>query len=324
MRWNQVLLRLLGIERAVVEAVELTEDDSCLVVHARPRMRDSRRCPHCGKRCPAYDRGRGASSVRALDLGTWKAYVKSPGTRVECPEHGVVTAAVPWARPCSRFTRAFENTVAWLAARVDRTAVTEYMRVAWRTVGAIIERVTADAAAGRDRLDGLRRIGIDEISYRKGHKYIVVVVDHDTGRLVWAKPGRKKDTVRSFFEELGPQRCAKIELVSADGAEWIHDPVDEYSPHAEVCLDPFHVVQWATDALDKVRRSLWSALRRSGKKAEALSLQRGRYALWKNPENLSEAQQAKLSSIQKTNRPLFRAYLLKEQLRGAIQQKGQA
>ena len=153
--------------------------------------------------------------------------------------------------------------MAWLAARTDRTTVTQLLRVAWRTVGQIIERVTASVAIGKDQFAGLRRIGIDEISYRKGHKYIVVVVDHGTGRLVWAAPGRKKDTVRSFFAALGEERCAELELVSADGAEWIHGPVRELCPNATLCLDPFHVVQWATDALDKVRRPLSGAPRPS-------------------------------------------------------------
>ncbi|MBD4582308.1 ISL3 family transposase, partial [Xanthomonas citri pv. citri] len=78
----------------------------------------------------------------------------------------------------------------WLATQCSKSAVTELMRIAWRTVGAIITRVWADVEALGDRFAGLRRIGIDEISYKKGHRYLTIVVDHDTGRLVWAAPGR--------------------------------------------------------------------------------------------------------------------------------------
>ena len=95
------------------------------------------------------------------------------------------------------------------------------MRVAWRTVGAIAGRVVADARAARDPFDGLRRIGIDEISYRRGHKYLMVVVDHDTGRLVWAAAGHDRATLQTFFDLLGPERASHIRLVSADAAEWI-------------------------------------------------------------------------------------------------------
>jgi hypothetical protein len=95
--------------------------------------------------------------------------------------------AVPWARHAAGHTRVFDEQVAWLATQCSKSAVTELMRIAWRTVGAIITRVWADVDARCDRLAGLRRIGIDEISYKKGHKYLMVVVDHDTRRLVWPR-----------------------------------------------------------------------------------------------------------------------------------------
>jgi transposase len=91
---------------------------------------------------------------------------------------------VPWARHGARQTRDFEDTVAWLVTQCSKTAVSQLLRIAWRTVGSIITRVVADIDAGTDRLDGLRRIGIDEVAYKTGHRYLTVVVDHDTGRLV--------------------------------------------------------------------------------------------------------------------------------------------
>ena len=170
-----------------------------------------------------------------------------------------------------------------------------------------------------DLLGGLRRIGIDEISYRKGHRYLVVVVDHDTGRLGWAANGRDADTVRRFFAELGEERCAKIEKVSCDGVEWIMNVVEEHCPNATICLDPFHVVQWATNALDGVRRDVWNAARQAGLTDDAKALKGARWALWHNPGNLTSRQRTTLSIIQKTNKPLYRAYLLKEQLRLVFQ-----
>lgn len=144
----------------------------------------------------------------------------------------------------------------------SKTAVSELMRIAWRTVGSIISRVVDDLDAQVDRLAGLRRIGIDEISYKRGHKYLTVVVDHDTGRLVWAKPGRDKQTVGAFFDDLGQQRCAQLTHVSADAAEWIADVVARRCPQAVRCADPFHVVAWATEALDEVRREAWNTAAR--------------------------------------------------------------
>lgn len=141
------------------------------------------------------------------------------------------------------------------------------MRIAWHTVGAIITRVWAETADGIDAFAGLQRIGIDEISYKRKHKYLTVVVDHGTGRLVWAKAGRDRATLEEFFDALeasGERRCATITHVTADGAEWIANVVRERCPQAVRCADPFHVVGWATDALDTVRRDAWNQARRAG------------------------------------------------------------
>jgi transposase len=235
--------------------------------------------------------------------------------RVTCPDHGVTVAAVPWARHGAGHTRAFDDTVAWLATHTSKTAVVELMRIAWRTVGAIVARVVDDARTARDPFDGLTRIGIDEISFRRGHKYLMVVVDHDTGRLVWAAEGHDRPTLQQFFDLLGPERCAKIRLVTADAAEWIAACALDACENATLCLDPFHVVRWATDALDVVRRWVWNALRRLGVHRQAARLKGCRYALWKNPEHLTDRQHAKLAWIADHNQSLYRAYLMKEQLR---------
>ena len=251
-----------------------------------------------------------------LDVAARLAYLEADLPRVRCSQHGVVVAAVPWARHGAGHTRDFDSEVAWLTRQMSKTAVCLLLRIAWATVGAIITRVVAEAdAQAGDRLNGLRRIGIDEISYKRGHRYLTVVVDHATGRLVWVGEGRSKATLSRFFQLLGPQRCAQIGLVSADAAEWIFLAVAEYCPNARQCLDPFHMVAWATKALDEVRNQVWRQARQDGQKALADTVKGARYALWKNPEDLNGHQQARLAHIAKTNQPLYRAYLLKEQFR---------
>jgi transposase len=223
----------------VVEDVRVDEEG--LVVYVRPRRRDVSRCGVCRRRAPGYDRGEGRRRWRALDLGTTRAFVDAAAPRVACREHGVVVARVPWARHGSWFTREFEDQVAWLATHCSKSAVCELMRVSWLTVGRIIERVVAEQSRRRgDPLCGLRRIGIDELSYRKGQRYVTVVVCHDSGRLVWAADGRDKQTVERFFDALGPERCEQLELVSSDLGEWITRVVEKRCPRATLCLDPFH------------------------------------------------------------------------------------
>ena len=255
-------------------------------------------------------------------MGTIQVFVEADAPRVNCPAHGPTVRQVPWARHGAGHTRSFDQQVAWLATQCSKAAITELMRIAWRTVGAIISRVWADTEAGFDAFAGLQRIGIDEISYKRRHTYLTVVVDHDSGRLVWAAPGRDKATLAIFFDALGDQRCAQITHVSADGADWISSVVTDRCPNAVRCADPFHVVRWATDALDEVRRQAWNEARgavtqrRAGRSTgQAKALKHARYALWKNPENLTSRQQTKLGWIAKTDPRLHRAYLLKEGLR---------
>ena len=157
---------LLGVEKTVIEALEYDEDAEVVVAHVRPSSRARGRCGVCRRRAAGYDAGSGRRRWRALDLGTVRAVLEADAPRVSCRVHGVVVAAVPWARHDAGHTYAFDETVAWLATQASKATVTQLMRVAWRTVGSIITRVWADVEAGTDRLAGLTRIGIDEISYK--------------------------------------------------------------------------------------------------------------------------------------------------------------
>jgi transposase len=326
------------VDKTVVEDVELVEETGVVVAHVRPRRPRHGRCGACGRRAPWYDRGEGRRRWRGLDLGETRVWLEADAPRVACPTHGPTVRQVPWARHGAGHTHGFDQQVAWLATQCSKTAITELMRIAWRTVGAILARVWADTADRVDLFAGLRRIGIDEISYKKGHKYLIVVVDHDTRRLVWAAPGRDRATLRQFFDLLGKDRCAQITHVSADGADFIDAVVAERCPNAVRVADPFHVVAWATDALDEVRRAAWNDARALARKEpkrgrgrpradapprpgneRAKALKGARYALWKNPEDLTENQQAKLAWIAATDPTLYRAYLLKEGLRLVFQ-----
>ena len=319
---SNVWRRMVGVDRAtVIEAVE-EDGDHAVVVHVRPRRDSKRRCGRCGVRAPGYDQGESRRRWRALDLGTVRCFLEADAPRVNCAEHGPTVAHVPWARHGAGHTRDFDDQGAWLVTHPAKSTLCELLRVAWRTVGAIVARVVADGRAQRDPFDNLRRIGIDEVSYKKGHRYLLVVVDHDTGRLVHAAVGANKKSLGEFFDLLGDERAGKITLVSADAAPWITEVVHERAMNAALCIDGFHVVKWATDALDKVRRQVWNEARRSGMTAYASDLKGARYALWKNPEDLTERQEAKLAWIASTNTTLYRAYLLKEQLRAIIAVKG--
>jgi transposase len=323
-RTSSVFARLCGLSGAVVEAVDL-DGEGVVVVHARPDATQRGRCGVCGRRCPRYDRGEGRRRWRALDLGTVQAFVEADAPRVSCRRHGVVVARVPWARHGAWHTRDFEDQAAWSASQLSRSAVCRLLCVSWRAVGGIVTRVVADRRSRvADPLVGLRRIGIDEISYRRGQRYIMGVIDHDSGRLVWAADGRDASVLGKFFLLLGEERCEQIELVSCDQGRWVRKALKKHCPNAIVCMDPYHVVALGTEALDEVRRTVWNAARQRGDKDGAKWLKGTRWALWKAPERLSDKQRTKLERIESENQDLYRAYLLKEHLRAVFHQDSPA
>lgn len=231
--------------------------------------------------------------------------------RVDCRHcDAVVVEQVPWAETSSWFTRPFEDEVGYLAQRCDKTAVSAQMRIAWDTVGTIIQRVVERRRDG-DALDGLTLIGVDELSYRRHHEYVTVVVDHHRGHVVWAKKGKNADTLKAFFDELGPERCAKLEAVTIDMSAAYIKAVSECSPQAQIIFDRFHVQRLAQDALDEVRRD---EVRAASSDEERGRLKGTRWPLLKGFWNLSLFDAQRLSLLQRDNKRLYRAYLLKEAL----------
>jgi len=181
LRMSRVFASGLGGVNMVVEDISIEVETSrgrnpqaaeVLVLSVRPKAAQAGRCSRCRKRCPGYDGGDGIRRWRTLDVGTTKAYLQAAVPRVECPEDGVVVAHVPWARPGAKHTRLFEDTCAWLAAHAALSVLTVLLRIAWRTVAAIVARVVADGRDTNDLLAGLTRIGIDEIACRRGQRYL--------------------------------------------------------------------------------------------------------------------------------------------------------
>lgn len=312
MRLSSVFRKLLQFEHTVIRDAEFGSDG--IVLDVRPRWRVPR-CSECGRQVRArYDWYRGRR-WRHLDLAGMMLHLRMDLRRVSCRHcGGVRVERVPWAAAGSWFTYAFEDQVGYLTQRTDQTTVCELMRIAWKTVGEVARRVV-DRHGPRDRLDGLVRIGIDELSVRRHHKYITVVVDHDRCRIVWAGEGKTADALARFFAELGPERCAQIRVVTLDMAQAYAKAVTEACPQATQALDRFHVQRLVHDALDEVRRAQVRAVTDPEDKR---TLKKTRWPLQKNPWNLEDFEVQKLSLLQRANKPLYRAYLLKEALLGVL------
>ena len=313
MRAKTLLAKILGLKATRVRGVSWSADG--LIAEVAPSTRIAR-CSSCMCRVRAIHDER-ERMWRHLDVGPFRVWLRYAVRRVRCGRCGVTVELVPWAEPQSWFTRDFEEHVGYLAQRADKTTVSTLMRIAWSTVGAIIERVVPRHRQG-DPLDGLTQIGVDELSYRRHHEYVTVIVDHVRGGVVWAAPGKNAATLMSFFEELGKERSAQLEAVTLDMSGAYLEAVTEASPQARVIFDRFHVQRLAHDALDSVRREQVRGADPDDKRA----LKNSRFALQKNPWNLSTLEAEKVAEVQKTNRPLYRAYLLKETL-AAILDRGQ-
>jgi transposase len=304
--------RLLRLPGASVIDVSFGGEGVIVSVWLRRRRRVCARCGQTGRQLVIRDRR--VKRWRHLDLGSTRCIIECELRLLRCPDCRIVRAEpVPWARPGAHHTRDFEDVVAWLAQQMAKTPIAGLLRIGWDTVGRIVERVVADHL-NQSRLDGLVAIGVDEISYRRGQRYLTSVVDHQTGAIVWCSAGRNTQTLQAFFDELGPKRRASIRAVSIDMSGGYAKAIRDSVPHAEICFDPFHVVRLAQRAVDQVRRDEWNAHERShtptGKWIKGT-----RWSLLKAPDKQSVRQLALLGEVAHANKALFRAFLMKEELR---------
>jgi len=306
--------RLLGLPGTSVSGISFAPGVVTVTVTLRRRRL---RCPRCEFSTAAgYDTRPSWSSWRHLDMGTWKVVIRASLRRLTCPDHGVLVERVPFARHRSGLTRDVEDLVAYLATKTDKTAITRILRIDWDTVGRACERVVADGL-DPSRLDGLVSIGVDEVSWRRHHRYLTLVTDHAAGKIVWGAQGKDTATLDAFFADLGSERSAALEAVSMDMGPAFAKSVTApgHAPQAVICIDPFHAVKLVGDALDVLRRQTWNQLRQLPDQAAARKFKGARWALMKKPENLTDEQSATLRQLRNRGGDLWRGYVLKEAFR---------
>lgn len=369
-RVTSAFSRLLCLEGVWVRGVEFLADRVLVRVALR---RQRLICPVCGYATMAREGIQDHESVwRHLDLGVWRLEIRATLRQLRCPEHGVHVEGVPFARHRAHFTRDFDDLVGWLATKADKTTITRLVRIDWQTIGRIIKRVGEELIDG-DRLTGLFEISMDEVAWRKGHRYLTLVADHERGCVVWGTEGKGQAPADAFFDELDPPpedpparaerpswqpdpaimvpfgpcptvpagegihgawlqqgeelepaifaRASRLTAVSMDMTGGYARSVREHAPQAEIVIDNYHVCQLATKALDEVRREHWNELRHAGDKDAAKKFKADRWALLKNPDDLSDKQADALAEIQAIGGKVARAWAMKEMVR-AIFAKG--
>jgi transposase len=309
-RVSTALNRLLGLPGASVVDVAFTGEGVIVTVRLRRRRRVCAGCGQTGRHLAIHDRR--VKRWRHLDLGASRCIIACQLRLLRCPDCGVRIEPVPWARAGTQHTRDFDDVVAWLAQQMATTPIAGLLRIGWDTVGRIVARVMADELDER-RLDGLVAIGVDEISYRRGQRYLTCVADHPSGTIVWCAPGGNSATLQDFFTQLG-DRKASIRAVSIDISGEYERAIRQALPQAEICFDPFHVCRLASRATDQVRRDEPNAHERSHTPAGRW-VKGSRWSLLKAPERQTVGQLATLGDVAQANRRLYRAFPLREQLR---------
>jgi transposase len=351
MRVSAAFFRLLDLPGVWVRSVVF--EPGRVVVRVALRRRRLH-CPKCSYSTRNRESKQHHDSVwRHLDLGVWRLEVHARLRRLRCPEHGALVEGVPFARDGARLTRDFEDLVAWLATKTDKTATCRLTRIDWHTIGRVIERVGEELLAAGDRLTDLFEISVDEVAWRKGHRYLTLIGDHRRRCVVWGCEGKGQAAADRFFAELDPDpdpdpavprpaapeqvdiqqqpadpdtvtdagewpvgdRAGKLTAVTMDMGEGYAKSVRQHAPQAVICIDNYHVVALASTALDEVRREHWNDLRRSGDPAAAKAFKDSRWSLLKNPSDLTDTQADTLAAIHATGGKVPRAWAMKEMVR---------
>lgn len=316
MRATTLLRIILAIQHLFVTGFYFARDG--VVVEVRPDTKVAR-CPSCGSRCRRVHDQR-TRRWRHLDVAGMEIFLEYKIRRVFCQKcKAVKTERVPWAVTDSGFTTAFEERCAYFAQHASKTFVAKTLRIAWRSVGRIVGRVVVRALGPlNSRLEGLRHIGIDELSYRRHHEYITTVVDHERGVVVWMGKGKSAETLKAFFKALGPERAAKLESVTIDMSGAFISAVQECAPNARLVFDRFHVQRLVQEALDQTRRDeVNAATTKEGRAA----LKGTKYQLQTGPWNLTDAAHQTIEQLRETNSSLYTAYLLKEVFVGIMDRR---
>lgn len=292
---------------------------ACTVLGGRPGPKDAsvvirvKRRGNARPRCPVHNcilggtMGKTLQAWRHLDFAGCPVYLEAELRVGRCSQcDGRRREGVPWASHRALHTKAFDRWVAKLVQLTDKTAVSELSDISWHSVGRIVERVVADAGLD-DPLDNLVGVTVDEVSHKRGHKYLTIVTDLATGIVVWTGEGKSAETLGQFFNDLGPDRSAELQVVAIDMGQAYASAVRNRVPSADIVYDRFHVVKLVTDAVDEVRRSECRLIDGSARKA----LKKTRFALLRNPKNLSPRDEAAIKRVESTNRKLTRAYQLR-------------
>jgi transposase len=306
-----VLNRVHPLKHFVYDDVRFVPVDQGVRIEATvvPRANSKPLCSECMKPAPGYDR-LGWRRFHFIPLWSIAVLLLYRPRRVQCPVHGVIVEHIPWSNGKSPMTIALMNFLAAWAKRLSWWETGRAFGFSWDMVRMSVEWVVHWGLEHRD-LSDIDAIGIDEVAYRKRHKYMTVVYDLSKGRrrLLWISENHTQATLKQFLTWFGPERCGRLRFVCSDMWHAYVHVVARRLPHVMHVLDRFHIVKNLNDAVDQTRRAEAAELRRKGDK---VTLSKSRWCLLKRVRNLTYHQSVRLHELLKINLRTMRAYLMKE------------
>lgn len=309
MRDRELYSRILGLHRPWrVAEVELALSQGQVLVHAELEAGAPLVCPQCAQVVPGYDKRR--REWRHLDTCQYQTILVAEVPRVQCPEHGVVTMAVPWAEPGAGFTALFEALVIDWLREASISAVARQLQVSWNAIDGIMRRAVDRGLSRRDESAVCPRMGVDETSFRKRHDYVTVVSDQDQGCVLHVADDRKKESLEAYYEGLTEEQREAIESVAMDMWEAYIQATVAQIPDAgrKIAFDKFHVAQYLGEAVDKVRRREHKALL----KMDDESLKGTKYLWLTKAGHLSVKQRRVFTPLRDSALTTARAWAIKE------------
>jgi transposase len=305
---NKLIRKLLKLTGLMVVTVVLKSRAKELQLYVKP-FKNGCRCPTCGRRCKIKRHGRELRTWRDVCVCGWVVCLLYAPKEIQCPTHGRLQEEIPWADKHARITYRLEYLVLVYSQLMTQKAAGQLLHMPSSTLSDILHRTITRIRDGH-RIRGLTAIGIDEVSYRKGHRYVTVVYDLNRSCVVWVGPGKKRTTIDKFFNEmLSDYQKKKIEWACCDMSETYIGAVLEHCPNARLVLDRFHIVKALSEAMDEVRKQEW----RKATGAERKALKGLRWILFKHPSNRTPEDKRILAMIRRSNRRIHRASVLKDE-----------
>ena len=305
---NKFIRKLLNLKDLFVNDFQFIAKDRELILWVKP-YQNGCLCPQCKRRCRIVSTMDTPRIWRDIPICRWSVFFLYSPREIMCPTHGRIQEEIPWAEPFARITYRFEYIMLVYCQLMTQKAAARILHIPKSTLSDMLHRVITRLREGH-RIRGLKTIGIDEISYCKGHKYATIVYDIDRSCVVWVGPGKGRESIDDFFmNNLSEYQKKRIKWATCDMSRAYIGAIEEHCPNATLVLDRFHIAKALNDAVDEVRKEQW----RLADPDERKALKGLRWLLFKHSSNRSKKDSRILNALNKGNRRIHRAWVLKDE-----------